>query len=270
MTVNTQFRLRVFLLFGCKQVKLDPGFTFRFDMTVIRYAKISEILTRRIADQQYPVGGPMPTEKALAEEFGVSRHTIRAAMRQLQDLRLISRRRGSGTIVEAMAPNSGFSQSLSSLDDLVNLAARTPRQLQKIRHIVADTELARDLGITPGTKWTKISSTRNGDDGKPIVWTDVYVDARLSGMSKRVKDNPDRLISELIETYHGRRIVTVEQAISACDLPSFAAKVFDAAPGSPGLFILRQYRDQGGAMLEVSASFHPASRYKFLSVLVRA
>ncbi|GAB2899473.1 GntR family transcriptional regulator [Paralcaligenes sp. KSB-10] len=238
-------------------------------MTAIRYTKISEILARRIAEQRYPVGSVMPTEKELVEEFDASRHTVRAALRQLQDLRLISRRRGSGTIVESMSPSTGFSQSLSSLDDLIQLAASTPRQLQKVQEIVADIELASELGVGPGTRWLKFTSVRAGADDMPIVWTDVYVDARYGEIRKFVKANPDRLISELIEAHYGRRIVTVEQGITACRLPSPVARMLRAETGSPGLSILRQYRDQGGTLLEVSTSFYPAGRYKFSTTLVR-
>lgn len=238
-------------------------------MTAIRYAELAEVLARRIAEDRYVVGSVMPTEKELVEEFNTSRHTVRAALKQLQDLRLVSRRRGSGTVVEAKTVSSGFSQSLSSLEDLVHLAATTPRQLQKAKEVIADLELARDLGVGPGTRWLKFSSIRVEGDGRPIVWTDVYVEAHYSGIKKLVQDNSDCLISELLEAHYGRRIATVEQSISACALPAPVAKVLMVAPGSPGLFILRQYRDSSGVLVEVSTSFHPAGRYKFSTMLVR-
>jgi DNA-binding GntR family transcriptional regulator len=238
-------------------------------MSISLYSKISESLAQRISDQSYAVGAAMPTENELAEEFGASRHTVRAALRQLQDLGLISRHRGSGTVVRALQPKAGYSQSLSSLEDLVHLAERTPRDVRKIQEVVVDTELAAQLGCGPGTHWLQISSTRSEAGRDPMVWTDLYVDAHYRDIKKLVLAHPDRLVSELIESHYGRRIARVEQTIAACAIPARVAKALNAPPDSPGLLIFRQYRDQGGAMIVASTSYHPAGRYQFSMTLIR-
>lgn len=56
-------------------------------------------LERALAEGQYPVGAQLPTERGLAEEFGVSRVVIREAMRFLESRGYVSVRRGSGTYV---------------------------------------------------------------------------------------------------------------------------------------------------------------------------
>jgi DNA-binding GntR family transcriptional regulator len=60
---------------------------------------VHEILRARILNNEIPAGAPL-LEVALAEEFGVSRTTIRAAMRELHAERLIeiTPRRGSTVI----------------------------------------------------------------------------------------------------------------------------------------------------------------------------
>ncbi|MGB3290453.1 MAG: GntR family transcriptional regulator [Burkholderiaceae bacterium] len=238
-------------------------------MTTIRYTQLSEILAQRVAQEQYPVGSMMPTEKELMDEFDTSRHTVRAALRQLQDMGLVSRRRGSGTVVEAKTASGGFSQPLTSLEDLVYLAATTPRHLRSAKAVVVDVDLAKVLGVPPGTRWIRFTSTRHGNDGSPIVWTDVYLDAQYSGIKKAVQERPDRLISALIEEKYGRSIASVGQDISACALPPAVAKELEVEPNSPGLFILRQYRDAAKELVSVSTSYHPAGRYKFSTTLVR-
>ena len=71
--------------------------------TVLRHQSlpesVHEILRFRILNNEVPAGAPL-SEVALAEEFGVSRTTIRAAMRELQAERLIeiTPRRGSTVI----------------------------------------------------------------------------------------------------------------------------------------------------------------------------
>lgn len=73
------------------------------DKSVLRHLSlpesVHEILRSRILNNEIPAGAPL-LEGALAEEFGVSRTTIRAAMRELQAERLIdiAPRRGSTVI----------------------------------------------------------------------------------------------------------------------------------------------------------------------------
>ncbi len=238
-------------------------------MSSMRFTEIATVLIRRIGDGVYAVGTLMPTEKDLMEEFGTSRHTVRAALQQLQDARLVSRRRGSGTLVEARTAPTGFAQSLGSLEDLVELAATSPRQLKSVREIVMDQDSARELKVGAGTRWLCFSSVRLGRDQTPMVLTDVYVDVRYRGVKSAVKASPEKLISDVIEAQYGVHIMSVQQDISACTLPDQVAERLQAAPGGPGLFILRQYRDAAQNIVAVSTSYHPADRYKFSTTLLR-
>ena len=238
-------------------------------MSITLYSQISERIAQRIADQTYAVGAALPSENDLAEEFGASRHTVRAALRQLQDVGLIARRRGSGTVVLAADRAAGYSQSLSSLEDLVQLAERTPRHVRKVQDIVMDTELASVLRCGPGTRWLQISSTRGEVDQDPMVWTDLYVDAHYRDIKKLVLAQPDQLVSQLIEAHYGRRIAKVDQTIAACAIPARIAKALNVAADSPGLLITRHYCDQGGTVIVASISYHPAGRYQFSMTLIR-
>lgn len=63
---------------------------------------VHEILRARILNNEIPAGAPL-LEVALSEEFGVSRTTIRAAMRELQAERLIEITPRRGTTVLRMS-----------------------------------------------------------------------------------------------------------------------------------------------------------------------
>ena len=63
------------------------------------WSQLFEILNERIAENVYEAGSVLPTEAELMKEFSVSRITVRQAMNRLLQEGLISRRRGSGTIV---------------------------------------------------------------------------------------------------------------------------------------------------------------------------
>ena len=61
-----------------------------------RYMALAEALRARIAGGDPAIGELLPTEHALCETYGVSRHTVREALRLLAESGLIARRRGGG------------------------------------------------------------------------------------------------------------------------------------------------------------------------------
>jgi len=121
-------------------------------MSETRYAQVARDLTEGITNGRFRVGSLLPTELELGEHYGVSRHTVRAAIRELQELGLVSRRKKVGTRVEAASPSRGYRQSLASVEDLVQFGAAHTRVVREIKDVVADRALARELGCAPGTR----------------------------------------------------------------------------------------------------------------------
>ncbi|MEJ2642568.1 MAG: GntR family transcriptional regulator [Desulfosarcinaceae bacterium] len=64
------------------------------------HEQVIDILLRRMVRGAYPVGGKLPTERAMAAEFGVNRATVREALRHLENLELIAVRQGDGARVK--------------------------------------------------------------------------------------------------------------------------------------------------------------------------
>lgn len=63
------------------------------------FEQIADVLTKRIEDGTYPPRRRIPSEYALAEEFGVSRPTVRAAIALLAEKGLVATSKGKGTFV---------------------------------------------------------------------------------------------------------------------------------------------------------------------------
>ena len=240
-------------------------------MSETRYAQVARDLTTAIANGRFPVGSLLPTELALCEHYGASRHTVRTAIRELQELGLVSRRKKVGTRVEAASPSHGYRQSLASVKDLVRFGATHTRVVRKIEDVVADRALADELGCAPGTRWLRISSLRmNGELGAaPIGWTDAYVDPAYADLRDVVRDSPDVLISDLIESRYGRRVAEIRQDIQAVMVPANLASELKVEPGIPGLRIVRHYIDRAGEAVEISVTIHPADRFTFSLRLTR-
>lgn len=61
--------------------------------------QVATQLRNRILEGQYALDEKLPAERHLAEEFGVSRGTIRSVLQILEDQHLVTRQVGSGTYV---------------------------------------------------------------------------------------------------------------------------------------------------------------------------
>lgn len=237
-----------------------------------RFAQIARDLTHGIGSGRFPVGSVLPTEYELCDLYETSRHTIRAAIKELQDLGLVSRRKKFGTRVEAAKPKSGaYRPSLSSVEDLIQFGEAHTRVVQEIDDVVTDRALAKTLGCTVGRKWLRVSSLRlDGEsDSMPIGWTETYIDHAYASLREVVRDCPDVLISSLIESRFGRSIADIRQEIAAVVLPDDLVDRLCVETGTAGLRITRHYLDSAGACFEVSVSTHPAERFTVLMRLHR-
>lgn len=67
------------------------------------WTRIATELAEAIARGVYPPGERLPSEHALAEQFGVNRHTIRRSLASLSSQGLLRVTQGSGTYVEEFA-----------------------------------------------------------------------------------------------------------------------------------------------------------------------
>ena len=65
------------------------------------YKQIVRALSDSIANGTYRPGDKLPTEAELIEQFGVSRITVRSAIKEMEDAGLVERARGKGTFVSS-------------------------------------------------------------------------------------------------------------------------------------------------------------------------
>ena len=234
-------------------------------MSQTRYSQVAQDLVEGLTKGRFPVGSLLPTELELSEQYGASRNTVRAALKELQDLGLVSRRKRAGTRVESASPTTSYRQSLASVEDLIQFGTAHRRVVRRIESVVADRALARELGCVLGRRWLHISSLRIGPEAGalPISWTETYIDDAYSGLRKAIRAKPDTLISSLIEEKYGRRIAEIRQDVVATTVPEDLGRELKAEPGMPALKVVRRYIDTANEAYEISVTIHPADRFTF-------
>ncbi len=89
----------------------------RKEDSVPLYLSIMDDIRRKIQDNIYAPGCPLPSEDALAKKYGVSRITVRRAISELSNERLLVKIHGKGTF----ARSSVIEQEIISLEGYTEL-----------------------------------------------------------------------------------------------------------------------------------------------------
>ncbi|WP_432463271.1 MULTISPECIES: GntR family transcriptional regulator [unclassified Agarivorans] len=142
------------------------------------YLKIANEIKIRINSDQYEIGDPLPSEKALAQDLGVSVMTIRKALALLENERLIVKRHGSGSYVSRKINYIGG--ELDGFNYQMNIAGKKNYVNKVIEFIMIDAPpaIAQQLKIEPRQKVYYVRRLRIIDE-VPILIEDSYIPVAL-------------------------------------------------------------------------------------------
>lgn len=228
-----------------------------------KHRAIATALTDAIQGGRFLAGDRLPSEPALSRQFGVSRHTVRAALRTLQDKGLVASRQGLGTIVQAPPAEPRFSYHLESIDDLLQYAAATPRTVRAARRVTANGPRADWLGCAPGTVWWTVRTRRvEAGSGRAIASSTIYVPDRYGAALVQARDSA-LPVFVLLERGFGVRIAEVRQVLSVTTASTTEARDLRLRPGDAVMAIERRFLDAQGRLAEVSRSVHPGADFRY-------
>ncbi len=234
-----------------------------------RYVQIAASLRRAIAEGRYPVGAQLPTEHELCRQLGVSRFTVREAIRVLTSAGLVRRKARAGTVVTALPDDTRYRHSIGSVRDLIQYAQTTDFHYVYVGRIELSRAQARAMAVRPGEKWIyAVALRRESNGGKPFSVTRLYLNPALKGIERALRGAKGPVYS-IIERDFGVRIDRVEQVISGVVLDEEDAENLGVPAGTPGLAVRRSYYDDSGRLVEFADNVHPASRFAYRMELRR-
>jgi GntR family transcriptional regulator len=218
------------------------------------YYRIFQTLRQRIASGIYAVAEQLPTEDELTREFGVSRHTIRAAVQQLVVQGLVRRQAGKGTFVLDPS-NEGGAWAAQSLEDMVDRNFGNIIEAPAMRLLApgsAEEAMARRHLVT-GEAVARFTWVRQSEAG-PCASSTVYMPqscARPLPEDWAARLGETRLL-HLVEQFGGLKAFRVRQRSSAISADEKAARLLDVVVGTPLLSLERSYFDREGRVIEHS------------------
>lgn len=171
------------------------------------WQQVLDDLERRIASGD--IVDRFPTDRELTEHYGVSRHTVREAVRRLRARGLVDRHRGRGSFLN----DARLAQPLGGLYSLFQ--AVEDRGLEQRSEVIAlersrDTDAAARLGLPPRAQLVHLQRIRFAGD-EPLaldsVWLPVdlgqhllEVDFRRTALYDELRDRAGTTLSAVDET----------------------------------------------------------------------
>ncbi len=210
-----------------------------------------------------PPESKLPTEPVLAQRMGVSRATLREAMRSFEGQGLIRRRQGVGTFVVGQVPviNSGLEvlESIETLARRIGLAVSV-KELQ-VKGISASEDHAQALGVPLGTALTSVSRVIYTDTRPIACLEDVLPEDVLS--AAELDDKFTGSVLDLLLRRGSPRLAQSRTDIKAIGASSEVARALQIQRDDVLIHFVALLYSTSGRVVDYSISYFLPGYFRF-------
>jgi GntR family transcriptional regulator len=238
------------------------------NLAVPLYHQIKNILMAGIESGEWEPGQQIPTETSLSERFGVSKITVRQALRDLVDLGYIRREQGRGTFVSKAKLSQGPRELTSFSEEMRrhNLPAQTKVLEQRIQG--ADAAVAEALHIAIGQPVIILKRLRIAAC-EPMGIQTAHIPAGLTpGLVELNLENVS--LYEVLESRYGLFPASAREAYTAVLAEAEEAALLGIDLHSAALAVRRVTFLPSGDPLELVNSIVRGDRYRVVLDLVQS
>jgi len=225
------------------------------------FSRLQRELDERIAEAK--PGEKLPTEPELAAQMGVSRSTLREAMRTFEAQGLLVRRQGAGTFV--VGKSGTFETGLEVLESLDKIAERLEMSISMgkydIEYIPADETRAKSFGIRKGTGLVQVTRVMHAE-GRAIAFLQ---DTLPRGVVTQ-KELESSFSGSILDLLIKRGEPPLEKSfteINAVSAPSQVARALEIQRGDVLLMFEAELYALGGKIIDHSLSYFLPGYFRF-------
>lgn len=225
----------------------------------------AEMVLRGLIERgEWASGSQIPNEDRLCDMLGISRITVRHALRNLEEAGFLRREHGRGTFVRSATVVAGVRGLTSFTDEMKSMALSAGTRLLEARRLNADKEVADALEIAIGEPVVQLRRLRLGN-GMPIgIQTSHLPESRVPGLYEDAS-NIQSLYGWLRE-HCGIAPVKAKEVYRVGRVAEADAELIAQAAGTPAFEVERIASDARGPF-EYTVSTMRADRYEIRSVL---
>lgn len=224
------------------------------------YIKIHNQIKRDIENKKYRVGERIPAERQLAQQFDVSRMTLRQAIKTLEDEGILERRLGSGTYVASQKVQEKMS-GIMSFTEITRANGQVPtNKLISYRITKPSLSEKEKLKIDDSTSVLRMERVRSADN-VPICYEVATIPYPL--IARFSKEEIASSLYKTLEKAGGYKIGNVIENIGAATANENDAKLLSINKGDP-LVTRRQITElSSGEPFEYVLASYVAERFEF-------
>ena len=237
------------------------------DRAVPLYYQLENILREKINLGEYKIGGSFPTEEQLVHSYKVSRITVRQALLALEKDRLITRKRGVGSLVLDTKKRLGPIKLTGMVEDILDWGVKTKAKIIDSGYVYPPKRVADILNLDENTKVLRIERIRLVK-ACPISYSVNYIPPEL-GKKIEIKDLSFKPLLNVLEEKCKVEIERGSQIIEATIADSRIASLLRVMTGAPLLKIERVVFDKRDKPVEYISVLYRSDKYYFSVNLLR-
>jgi GntR family transcriptional regulator len=209
-----------------------------------------------------PANSRLPSEPDLAKQLGVSRATLREAMRMFETQGLIRRRQGAGTFVVGKVPV--LESGLEVLESMLTLARRMNMDVGPgevfIERVPAEGECAEALGVAEGAGLVRVSRTMRADS-RPVAYLVDTLPENVLHPDELGNKFGGSVLDYLLQ--RGDPLTISRAEISATSASADVAKMLEIQRGDVLLDFRAKLFTASGSVVDFSHSYFLPGYFKF-------
>jgi GntR family transcriptional regulator len=208
-------------------------------------------------------GGKLPSEPALAKKFGVSRSTLREAMRIFETQGMIRRKQGAGTFV--IRPSHVIETGLELLESIQSLADRIKLPVQmgdyKVDHRISTENESNILKVDKNSNVHEVSWVMKAEDRPVAYLIDVVPEDKIT--VEELNNNFNGSILDLLAKFGEVSLASSRTEISAIAAPPDVARALGIQRGDVLLYFVALLFTKDGEIVDYSTSYFLPGYFKF-------
>ena len=228
------------------------------------HAQLENLIKDKIASGEYAMGNPLPSERKMAEAYGINRLTVRAALKNLQKEGLINTIHGKGNFVCAVKMRLSFSAIRGFGAQLKEQGVAHTNQVLFAQQVPAGYVLSKQFEVEKGYPLFRLIRLRFGN-GHALSIDDTFV--RYGAI--RDIEQIDFSVASLYTSFeqNGIHLAKALQMLSVQNMYGESARLLEEPEGAPVFCINHKVFDSDDQLVEYTLSYISPSHSSITSYL---
>ena len=237
-------------------------------ITKLLYIQMRDVLVDQIENGTLSPGDSLPGERTLAENYDVSRVTIRKCISNMVEEGYLIRRRGKETIVASRKMNHRLGVLVGVAEEIAEINSAVKVIVLKKGYVKITTEIRKHLNTEDEDNNEVYAFSRLIlSDNKPLVVNYSYVLHNIGKLVESLELESDKVFQYLENC--GYNVSYAEQLITAGICNKKEAELLDYKVGKPVIVIKRTTYLENGYPILYEKSTYRGDEYQYSIKLLR-